>query len=294
MADVLTHIDTLDVEVAPQEELDVTVGSPMEHSRLLSITKNGKYVVSEYDLADVNVAGGEFSIEDADYWPSGGKNALTGVVIDDENYKIECEWSWNTFNTQYSMVYGSYSSTSRTVLEVPSDFNYDFAFAYNTLIGTSVTRIGVTGVLGKKYKSILTSKGLDLDGTFYELANKVFDTKHTTPLYIGSNYNNAGDFNLYSLKIYHNDVLVLDLVPQKIDIVTTIYCLYDNVSKKILNNSFRLDDASEISTLSLDYDEPSDFQTLTLSNEEYQAVKPVLAKIRGEEIVDDEPRAVVE
>ncbi len=55
MADVLTHIDTLDVEVAGQEELDVTVGSPMEHSRVLSITKNGKHVVSEYDLADVNV-----------------------------------------------------------------------------------------------------------------------------------------------------------------------------------------------------------------------------------------------
>lgn len=55
MADVLTHIDTLDVEVAPQEELDVTVGSPMEHSRVLSITKNGKHVVSEYDLADVDV-----------------------------------------------------------------------------------------------------------------------------------------------------------------------------------------------------------------------------------------------
>lgn len=55
MADVLTHIDTLDVEVAPQEELDVTVGSPMEHSRVLSITKNGKHVVSEYDLAEVDV-----------------------------------------------------------------------------------------------------------------------------------------------------------------------------------------------------------------------------------------------
>lgn len=55
MADVLTHMDTLDVEVAPQEELDVTVGSPMEHSRVLSITKNGKHVVSEYDLADVDV-----------------------------------------------------------------------------------------------------------------------------------------------------------------------------------------------------------------------------------------------
>lgn len=55
MADVLTHIDTLDAEVASQEELDITVGSPMEHSRVLSITKNGKHVVSEYDLAEVDV-----------------------------------------------------------------------------------------------------------------------------------------------------------------------------------------------------------------------------------------------
>ena len=55
MADILTHIDTLDVEVATQEELDITVGSPMEHIRVLPITKNGKHVVSDYDLADVDV-----------------------------------------------------------------------------------------------------------------------------------------------------------------------------------------------------------------------------------------------
>ena len=55
MAEVLTHIDTLDVEVAGQEELDITVGSPMEHIRVLPITKNGKHVVSDYDLANVDV-----------------------------------------------------------------------------------------------------------------------------------------------------------------------------------------------------------------------------------------------
>ena len=61
----------------------------------------------------------------------------------------------------------------------------------------------------------------------------------------------------------------------------------DVVSKKMLKST---PITSEISTLSLDYDEPSDFQTLTVSNEEYKAVRPVLAKIRGEEIVDNEPR----
>lgn len=79
MADVLTHIDTLDVEVAPQEELDITVGSPMEHSRVLSITKNGKHVVSEYDLADVDVQ----PLPKQDKVVEITKNGVTEVIADD-------------------------------------------------------------------------------------------------------------------------------------------------------------------------------------------------------------------
>ena len=55
MAQVLTDMETLDVEFQAQKQLDIAVGSPMEHSRVLSITKNGKHVVSEYDLAEVDV-----------------------------------------------------------------------------------------------------------------------------------------------------------------------------------------------------------------------------------------------
>lgn len=84
MADVLRHIDTLDVEVAPQEELDVTVGSPMEHSRVLSITKNGKHVVSEYDLAEVDV---EQSWIDK-YIASGGKFGYSTFSILPQNITI--------------------------------------------------------------------------------------------------------------------------------------------------------------------------------------------------------------
>lgn len=79
MADVLTHIDTLDAEVAPQEELDITVGSPMEHSRVLSITKNGKHVVSEYDLAEVDV----HPLPKQDKVVEIAENGVTEVTADD-------------------------------------------------------------------------------------------------------------------------------------------------------------------------------------------------------------------
>lgn len=97
MADVLTHIDTLDVEVAPQEELDVTVGSPMEHSRVLSITKNGKHVVSEYDLAEVNVQ----PLPKQDKVVEITKNGVTEVIADDAH--ILGKVTINTDTTKWVM-----------------------------------------------------------------------------------------------------------------------------------------------------------------------------------------------
>lgn len=110
----------------------------------------------------------------------------------------------------------------------------------------------------------------------------------------GSAFDAANYTYWYSFQMYDNDVLVFDAKPKRVG-NTNNYILYDEISKRAVSTF--IDDfnkLSEISTLSLDYDEPSDFQTLTVSNEEYKAVRPVLAKIRGEEIIDDEPRAVVE
>ena len=99
---------------------------------------------------------------------------------------------------------------------------------------------------------------------------------------------------LYYLEIYKNGELMFMTKNYRImykDTDQGLEYITDVVSKKILKST---PITSEISTLSLDYDEPSDFQTLTVSNEEYEAIRPVLAKIRGEEIINDEPRAVVE
>lgn len=87
MADVLAHIDTLDVEVVPQEELDITVGSPMEHSRVLSITKNGKHVVSEYDLAEVEVLHKELQ-EKTLHLHDISTQSVFNVTADDKNKEL--------------------------------------------------------------------------------------------------------------------------------------------------------------------------------------------------------------
>lgn len=55
MAEVLLETDTYDVHIDPPQTLDVEIGDPMDKGSVITITKNGKHVVSEYDLADVDV-----------------------------------------------------------------------------------------------------------------------------------------------------------------------------------------------------------------------------------------------
>lgn len=55
MAEVLLETDTFDVHIDPPQTLDVEIGDPMDKGSVITITKNGKHVVSEYDLAEVDV-----------------------------------------------------------------------------------------------------------------------------------------------------------------------------------------------------------------------------------------------
>lgn len=142
MADVLTHIDTLDVEVAPQEELDVTVGSPMEHSRVLSITKNGKHVVSEYDLADVNVQ----LLPKQDKVVEITENGVTEVIADDAHH-ILGKVTINTDTTKQVMtdiVNAGYKYGYSTISNIP-DLYYDkiidasYLFVYSNIKAVKIT-----------------------------------------------------------------------------------------------------------------------------------------------------------
>lgn len=55
MAEVLLETDTYDVHIDPPKSIDVVIGEPMDKGGVITITKNGKHVVSEYDLAEVDV-----------------------------------------------------------------------------------------------------------------------------------------------------------------------------------------------------------------------------------------------
>lgn len=55
MAEVLLETDTYDVHIDPPQIPDVEIGNPMDKGSVITITKNGKHVVSGYDLAEVEV-----------------------------------------------------------------------------------------------------------------------------------------------------------------------------------------------------------------------------------------------
>lgn len=55
MAEILLETDTYDVVIDPPQTLDVVIGDPMDKGSVITITENGKHVVSGYDLAEVDV-----------------------------------------------------------------------------------------------------------------------------------------------------------------------------------------------------------------------------------------------
>lgn len=53
--DVLTTSKTFDVQIDPPKVAEIVIGDPMDKGGIITITENGKHVVSGYDLAEVDV-----------------------------------------------------------------------------------------------------------------------------------------------------------------------------------------------------------------------------------------------
>lgn len=79
MAEVLLETDTYDVHIDPPQTIDVEIGDPMDKGSVITITKNGKHVVSEYDLAEVDVQ----PLPKQDKVVEITKNGVTEVIADD-------------------------------------------------------------------------------------------------------------------------------------------------------------------------------------------------------------------
>lgn len=53
--DVLTTSKTFDVQIDPPKVAEIVIGNPMDKGGIITITENGKHIVSGYDLAEVDV-----------------------------------------------------------------------------------------------------------------------------------------------------------------------------------------------------------------------------------------------
>ena len=199
--------------------------------------------------------------------PASGKNIqyISNSVNVDDNHNLYCIRQWQNLRAIFAYK------------ETPSKCVYDSS-------GNCVNF-----EYGERYKVSMDSQYGEINGVKTEQLVQGDAPTGTVKLFRQID-NTSAEGIVFSLTYYHNDEKIMELVPKKIT-GTNTHILFDTISKKIYAASV-YDSVNGIMTL--EADEPSDFQTLTVSNEEYEAVKPVLAKIRGEEIVDDEPRAVVE
>lgn len=198
MADVLTHIDTLDVEVAPQEELDVTVGSPMEHSRVLSITKNGKYVVSEYDLADVNVS----PVDAIDYyWIMPHNYGVPQINYSDNTTTLEIKFRLK--NTLNQSIYDD-GYTSLIYKDNQYKARLNGGVWKETLIReTDAPEIRVVKLIGTK---------LQIGYYLFDLKDGGHQWSYGQQMYIGKG-ENVGDIDIYYCKLYWDKGDFVDYEP---------------------------------------------------------------------------------
>lgn len=291
---------------------------------ILTITKNGKYDVTGYDEADVEVLplpvqqkqititkNGTYEIKpddgylldkvevDVDYLENEEYYLLTrrtdtGITLASD-YKIEFEFvPVKPYNT--ASAYATFLSNRNF-----KEQNQDCAQVYYT-IALGKIGAGVTGESGTEIapytdgliKMVLVSNSKEHYVEYYIndvlQAKRNFQSTGYTPIdntiHIAGAKNKsvAAPLLFYSLKIYKNDVLVFDGKP-KIDKSIGVHYLINAVNNQAIDAStYNLD---SIATLEL-----QDTQTITVTNEEYEAIAPILSEIRGEEM-PDVPKPVV-
>ena len=231
-------------------------------SKSITITENGSYEIKPDDgylLDKVSVDVDTISSLDDDYFINQNRGKI--YTIDNENYwKIEVKGS----TTGNDILIGTVSAPY---------------FLIQSYRGSYIIQTG------SKYNTTNVRSGEVIEGWFDTDTNYNLNGETGKVLTDRINYNpniylNGSGEIIYYAKIYKNDTLVMDLVPKKIA-GTTIHLLRDNVSQRVIAaNTY-----DNISTL-----ETPDYQTITLSNEEYQAIMPILEEMRGEEVVDNTPK----
>lgn len=261
-------------------------------SKSLTITENGSYEILPDDghllskvRADVNLV-----IDDVDGWYNADTYDIdTGVIINNWNLKVEMELIPLTDVTDELWVgcknkivenmfrVGPYKvQDAQTIL-----FIYAGAPGYSSYDENGNQFIIKTG---EKLKFTMTSEKGTVNDKYSTQTLAKKNLSGTSIILLDTSYCRSCKIILFSLKIYNGENLVCYIVPKKIA-GTNIHLLWDNVSQRIIAANVY----DNITTL-----ETPDYQTITVTNEEYQAIMPILEEMRGEELINNAPKPVVD
>lgn len=282
--------------------------------RLLVRQKDGKLVY--YDIqqkkTNINSAGVYKIVPDDGYLLDEVEVDANGILLDlvDEEYYV-CRYNLDTgiFLTENckievefmplqpinkSTTYLSYFSnrnvgndTNNVVRQIYYDNNYNL-FGASTQSITAISFNGITYEQGQIIKIVLVSEGNEQYGQYYvngELKNTTtYEKLNYLPINntfkIGGSsmtgYQNG--LVLYKLKMWNDGVLVFDGIPKN-DKNTGYHYLINDVDDSIIGVA--LYNKNDVATLELS--EVSDTQTITVTNEEYEAILPTLEKMRNKE-----------
>lgn len=290
---------------------------------VLTITKNGKYDVTGYDIADVNVTALKVQQKQITITENG-----TYEIKPDDGYLLDkVEVNVNPLEDEEFHLLTHLTDTGITLT---SDYKIEFEFVpvkpYNTASpyatflsnrnfnehNQDCAQVFYTIPLGKISAGVTSYSGVELipytDGLIKMVLvsnskecyvecyiNDVFKVKrdfqssgyppidNTVHLAGAKNKSVEAPFIFYSLKIYNNGVLVFD-GKSKIDKSIGVHYLINAVNNKVIDiSTYNLD---SIATLEL-----PDTQTITVTNEEYEAIAPILSEMRE---MTDAPKPVVD
>lgn len=276
---------------------------------ILNITKNGKYDVTGYDEADVEVLplpiqqkqititkNGTYEIKPDDgylldkvevdvnltvlnapvYVPPLKQGIDTGIVVTDEDFVIEMK---SEFVQQLDYNNDFFSSQINDVATSITGVGNAVYFKYAT--GTSWTIINNILQLNVPYVVKLDKTGATINGVFYPTNTRTPGYTNTpVTLYYNHITGQSYPHRFYYIKIWHKGELVC-YWSGKYNLVESRGYIYDELNKVVVYDP-------QVTTLELS----EATQTITVTNEEYEAIAPILSEMRGEEL-PDVPKPVV-
>lgn len=154
----------------------------------------------------------------------------TNLIMGDDNYTIEAKFNISSGSaSSYSALFTNRQSSRNT---------YGFAIngsrTYVNPCNNPNSAISITYTRGIDYTLSLKKGEMILNGTTYTNTSYVTDYSASSLWIFRQRYNNSGiSAKLYSLSILHNENVIMDFIPVR---VNQVGCLYDRITNTLFKN----------------------------------------------------------